>query len=352
MRILIITSSTTRSGGTRQALYQARGLADRGHDVSLCLPDDSEFWELQPEPFWHRLPGDKRQWRAELEKLLPANPDEPTIVHAFHNKAVKLVAWWGLFWRRRNLACVAHRGVIFRPNNPLPYLSPAMKVFIVNSQACARAISRYAAQSKIRIVTNAVPDERVTPKIDPEALRRSLGLSSEDLCFVYTGNDNPIKGVELLLRGFAAANLPRACLILIGTEQARWQGLTEELGLAGRVRHVGGVENVADYLQLGDSFVFPSHMDSSPNALLEAMCMGLPVVATNTGGLPEIVRGNGILVPPGDTAALGQALAAMAAEPEQRAAWGLASRKLGQMYSVNARCQALESIYASLVRVP
>ena len=351
MRIIIITSSTSRSGGTRQALYQAEGLAGRGHTVSLCLPDDSNFWDLHPAPFWHRLPRSKRQWRTELESLLPENPDEPVIVHAFHNKAVKLVAWWGLFWRRRNLACVAHRGVVFRPNNPLPYLSPAMKAFIVNSQACAKAISLYTPQRKIRVVANAVPDKRVTPQAAPEALRRNLNLHDANPCFVYIGNDNPVKGTEVLLRAFAATPLSQARLILLGTNPTRWRDLTEKLGLADRIRHVGHVENVADYLQLGDAFVFPSlpDMDSAPNVLLEAMRMGLPVVATNIGGVPEIMCGNGILVPPSDVAALGQALIAMAENPAQRAAWGRISSELGQKYSVTARCQDLESIYTQLL---
>jgi len=351
LRILIITSSTNRSGGTRQALYQARGLAERGHAVSLCLPDESSFWEREPESFWHRLPQNKRLWRAELEKLMPENPDEPVIVHAFHNKAVKLAAWWGLFWRQRNLACVAHRGVVFRPNNPLPYLSPAMKAFIVNSQACAKAISLYTPQRKIRVVANAVPDERVTPQTAPEALRQSLNLHDANPCFVYVGNDNPVKGTEVLLRAFAATPLPEARLILLGTNPAHWRDLTEKLGLAERIRHVGPIENVADYLQLGDVFVFPSlpDMDSAPNVLLEAMRMGLPVVATNVGGVPEIVCGNGILVPPDDAAALSQALTTIAENPAQRTVFGRISSELGQKYSVSARCQALESIYTELL---
>lgn len=113
-----------------QAVYQSQGLADRGHDVTLCLPYDSSLWEL-PEaaanPLWHRLPPSVAEHRAAVENLLPADFATPTVIHAFHNRAVKRVAWWGLFWRRRNLVCVAHRGVIFRPGNPLPYWSPAMK---------------------------------------------------------------------------------------------------------------------------------------------------------------------------------------------------------------------------------
>ena len=144
MRVIIVTWSNNRSGGTRQAVYQARGLSERGHDVTLCLPHDSSLWELpgmRDNPLWRALPAEESRQRAFIEGLFPSDPATPTIVHAFHNKAVKRMAWWGLFWRHRALACVAHRGVIFRPGNPLPYLSPAMKAFIPNSEACARAIA-------------------------------------------------------------------------------------------------------------------------------------------------------------------------------------------------------------------
>ena len=60
MRVIIITSSSNRSGGTRQAVYQAQGLSERGHDVALCLPHDSMLWELPnaaSNPLWHDVAG-------------------------------------------------------------------------------------------------------------------------------------------------------------------------------------------------------------------------------------------------------------------------------------------------------
>ena len=346
MRIILFTSSTNRSGGTRQALYQARGLAERGHQVSLCLPHDSSFWELPPEPWWNRLPTNDADWRQHLEGLF--SDTETTVVHAFHNKAVKRLAWWGLFWGKKAV-CVAHRGVIFRPNNPLPYLSPAMRAFIVNSQACARAIGIYTPQKKIHHVPNAVPDERITPQTRPEEVSTQLKLEHGGLIYVYIGGNSAIKGAEPLLRGFARAAMPEAKLLMIGTTPSRWQSLTDELGLTAQVRHVGQVENVSDYLQLADAFVFPTHMDSAPNTLLEAVRMGLPIIASNVGGVPEIARGNGVLIPPGDEAALAAAFHEMAAKPEQRAAWAAVSTQLGAQYSVEARCTALEAIYATLL---
>ncbi len=351
MRVIIITSSSNRSGGTRQAVYQAQGLSDRGHDVTLCLPHNSELWDLpeaRSNPLWHALPQTLAEHRADVESLFPS-PETPTIVHAFHNKAVKRVAWWGLFWRNRKLACVAHRGVIYRPGNPLPYLSPSMKAFIPNSEACARAISWCCPKHKIHTVPNAIPDGRVTPSRPAEAVRAELDIPEQTLTYISVGNDNPAKGTEPLLRAFAESGLD-ACLVLIGSHRERWMPLCVELGIVEKVRLVGRSEEVSNYLQIADAFVFPSKdMDSAPNTLLEAIRMGLPVVATTVGGVPEIARDNGLLVAPGDVSALASAMRRMASDPVQRARWGESSSRQGRLYSVDARCAALEAIYLSVL---
>ena len=86
-------------------------------------------------------------------------------------------------------------------------------------------------------------------------------------------------------------------------------------------------------------------MDSAPNTLLEAIRMGLPVVATTVGGVPEIARDSGLLVPPDDVDALAKALREMASNPEQRIRWGENSLRRGRLYSVEARCAELVSFY-------
>lgn len=349
MRIIIITSSSNRSGGTRQALYQAQGLSERGHEVSLCLPHDSLYWDDPADerrPFWVRLPEELHRLRPTVEALLPADPDTPTIVHAFHNKAVKRLSWWGLWWQGRRLACVAHRGVIFRPGNPLPYLSPAMRGFLVNSTACAKALRFHCPTGKIHLVPNAIPDARVTPVRTTEAMRRLLHLPDDGTCLLgYVGNDNPLKGAEPLLRAFAGLQ-NAARLLLLGLTPALWQPLCDELGIAERVHLLPHDEAVCDYLQLLDAFVFPSYgMDSAPNTLLEAIRMGLPVVGSAVGGVPDMIAGNGLLVPPRNVEALRHAMDAMVSDPDQRRQWGETSARLGQCYTVSARCALLETLY-------
>ena len=107
---------------------------------------------------------------------------------------------------------------------------------------------------------------------------------------------------------------------MVGANPDLWLPLCDTLGIREKVRLIGQTERVSDYLQIADAFVFPSkNMDSAPNTLLEAIRMGLPVVAATVGGVPEIAQNNGLLVPPDDTEALTRALQEMASDPERTA---------------------------------
>lgn len=347
MRIIIFTSSLTPSGGARQAIYQAAGLAHAGHDVTFCIPRNSTIWKLPNESFWAPLPEDRKQWRSAIEQHLPATG--PAIVHAFHNKAVKLAAWWGLFWRSRGVVCCAHRGVIYRPGSPLPYWSPGMAAFIVNSQACARAIAWHAPTSKVHVVYNGVPDTRVTPSKNPAEVRASLGVAADTFLFGCVGHNGEVKGIDVLIDAFAAANPANAHLVLAGATEDHWGTRCRTLGIAHKVHLLGHTEAVSDYLQAFDAFILPSRSESLPNTLLEAIRMGLPVIGSNVGGVPELIDGNGLLVPPADVPALAAALTRMHADAPARTAWAARSRELGPRYTIGARVAALVEVYTRLL---
>ncbi len=349
MRIIVISSSETRSGGTRQAVYQFIELLRRGHEVFLCLPENSSMLELLQEYANNivKLPTDKKMWRKEVEKLLDV--DGKIIVHAFHNKCVKLVALWSFVWKyieKRNTVCVAHRGVIYRPGNPLPYLCPSMQAFIPNSQACANTLKFYCLPSKIKMINNGVPAKRLEITRDKQELKKELKLD-ESFVFVSIGNDNLAKGGDILLRAFAKLKNP-AKLLLVGYTKEKWQALSDELGISDKLIFAGRQENVSNYLQLGDVFVFPSrHMDSAPNTVLEAICLGLAVIASRIGGVPEFVQDNGILFPVDDEPALTLAMQSMC-ESKNLTQMAAKSLEYSKKYSITNRCDELEKLYNSL----
>lgn len=348
MQILTITSSTNRSGGTRQAIYQTQEFAKRGYNAKLCLPYNSTFWELpkkEQDPLWIALPENRSKQKIFIEKLL--SDTSPTIIHVFHNKAIKRIAWWGLSWKYKNVTCVAHRGVIYRPKNPLPYLSPAIKAFIPNSKACAKSLRWHCPSKKIYVVPNGLPAERSTPTISQEEALKHIGISYvPKFLFGFVGNNKPQKGFDILLEAFSKAHIADAHLLTMGVKEEYWRPLCEQFHITEQVHFLDHVEHISNYLQLCDAFIVPSRaMESSPNTLIEAMCMGLPIIATNAGGIPELVKGNGIIVPVADAKSMANALTYMRSNPAQREEWSKQSCLLSQQYSITTRCDTLEGIY-------
>lgn len=147
-------------------------------------------------------------------------------------------------------------------------------------------------------------------------LRRELGLHAGTSVLVSIGRLSKEKGHADLVRAVArlrhrARDLP-CCLLVVGNgpEQSGLTRLCRKLGLTGEVRLVGYQEDVRPYLALADVFVLPSHSEGSPNALLEAMAVGVPVVATSVGGIPDMVESekNALLVEDRDVSGLAEAI--------------------------------------------
>ena len=347
MNIVFMTSSRTKSGGSRQALYLARALVRRGHDLTFLAPENSTLPSLAGDLPWEYLPRNKHKWknvvRATLARKLPV------VWHVFHNKAVKKAAWWGLLWRRKPLVVLAQRGVVFPPNNFLPYVSPGIDCFVANSEACARVLARRGVSKKrLAVVYNAVPQYRITPLKTADQVREELGLGKDSFLLGAVGYNNPNKGMDKLIEAFAIANAPGR-LVLVGPDEARFGPMAEAMGVRDRVVFTGETESVADYLQILDAFALPSLSESMPNTLMEAIFLGLPVIATRTGGVPELVEGNGLLVAPGDVPGLAGGIRELALNVEQRSAWAEQSRVLARKFSIDAKAERMETLYSDLL---
>lgn len=350
MHILFLTSSKNSSGGGRQALYLAGGMAEKGHAVRFFAPPESLLRPLAPEMTWLDLPEKRGQWRKALEEAM--EDGEPTIVHAFHNKAVKTLAWCGTLWRilRRPVACVAHRGVIYPPNNVLPYIAPGIRLFAVNSQACLKTLPLWWRRDAGRVVYNCVSASKVTPRRQPGEVRAELGATEDATVIGCVSNNAPVKGQEFLIRAFAKIALPGMILCMVGGDREKWSPLCRELGVMDQVRIIPRTEHVADYLQTFTLFVLPSLMESSPNTLLEAMCMGLPAVCSAVGGVPECISDPRYLVPPGDADALAKAVRNALADKEGLALAAARNLAFSENFSVARKVEAMEKLYAELLK--
>src|SRR6266571_4751823 len=192
------------------------------------------------------------------------------------------------------------------------------------------------------------------PSRSPEAVRRELGLGNE-VVVVHSSNLRPGKRVDLLLETVARVRPPEAfkLLILAGEAFAPFAGDVRRLGLADRVIVREKVHAIEEYLQIADVGLYTSDAESFCLSILEAMCFGCPSVSTGVGGIPEVVEDNesGLLVPPGDVAALTKALEALIHDELRRRALGRAAQaRARERFSAEVIVPRYEALYRRLCR--
>ncbi|WP_165185035.1 glycosyltransferase [Caulobacter soli] len=185
-------------------------------------------------------------------------------------------------------------------------------------------------------IERGVPPERV--HFVPNAVKPPTSLAApfrDGVCaprIVAAGRLHPKKGFDVLIAALAMLRDQGQafdCEIAgEGDERPKLEGLIAEHGLEGRVRLVGWRGDVSAFLATGDVFAFPSYQEGFPLVLLEAMAVGLPAASSAIPGPVEMIAEgeDGVLVPPGDPAALAQALAGLIAAPEKAVALGAAAR--------------------------
>ena len=173
-----------------------------------------------------------------------------------------------------------------------------------------------------------------------EKLRQlvNLSLQADSAVFIiHVGKLTPAKGQDDLLEAFAgvASAFPKSFLVLVGEGEQRpaLEARIHTLGLDGRALLAGFREDVLDLMAGADLFVFPSRQEGLGGAVMEALLLGLPVIASTAGGIPELFEGlqdkSSVvrLVPPDDVTALRDALAqSLQLDPSARCGWGERAR--------------------------
>lgn len=193
-------------------------------------------------------------------------------------------------------------------------MKQASFVVTVCDELTGRAVGMGIPRSKVRTIPNGCDPEIFFPQ-DRQESRRLLGVPPDTRLAVFTGNLVHVKGIPELIQAIAHLNASGvtvdAALIGRGPLEQSLKDRCRSLGLTERVRFLGSKPpaEVARWLSAADVFCLPSYSEGSPNAMVEALRCGRPVVASNVGGIPELLDPTcGILVPPRDVGALAQAL--------------------------------------------
>lgn len=231
---------------------------------------------------------------------------------------------------------------------------------LANSEAVVRSLVEEdrVAKSRIEMIPNFVGPEAFAEY--PPAGRRELfsrsGIPANALTVGVVARLAAVKDHAMLLR--AASRIvhahPEVHFVLIGDgpERAALFAQARAAGIAARVHFLGTLPNTPNPHGLLDISVLPSRTEGFPNAVVEAMAAGRPVVATAVGGTPEaVVEGRtALLVPPGDDSSMAKAVQTLIESPGQRDAFGAAGRERARTrYYVDVVLDRLSDWYASLL---
>jgi len=231
---------------------------------------------------------------------------------------------------------------------------------ICNSDAIAARFAGSRWRDRVLTVMNGVDLTEYRPDLSGAAARAELGWAGRPIVAAISRLD-PEKGHDVLLEAMRrlATRCPDARLVIAGRaavdpagRHAALQRRIESLGLGAAVRLVGFRRDIPALLAAADVCVLPAEAEACGRVLLEAMAMAKPVVATASGGTPEIVQDGvtGILVPPGDAGAVAAALENLLRDPGRAGSMGAAGRdRAVAHFTIEAHAENTMRAYAELL---
>lgn len=228
--------------------------------------------------------------------------------------------------------------------------------FVATSKAIRRRLEQAGVAAEAIVdIPNGVDLQRFAARHDRPGRRRGLGLAPDAPLVVFVGIVDLRKGVDVLLPAWRSvrARIPDAGLLLVGPVSD--PALQAAVGAAVRdgVSAVGSVDDVRPYLEAADAFVLPSRQEGLPNAVLEAMASGLPVVACDAEGALAGVITDGVdgRVVPHTPEAVADAIVEILRDPRRAADMGdRARQKIERDFDIDRIADRFRDLYAALAR--
>jgi glycosyltransferase involved in cell wall biosynthesis len=385
-KILHIITRLDRGGSAQNTLLTCQELS-RKYDVvlahGLSLESKMNDWERQSVerqiaearkhglrditiPSLVRRVDPVRDIRAFLALLTLLRREKPAIVHTHTYKAGILGSWAA---KMAGVPIIIHtpHGHIF-----FGHFSPQVtRCFMLMERLTAAIVDRMVAltegersdyvafsvanQEKMVTIHSGVNVDRfMKVKRNGREKKLSLGLNAEAPVVGTVGWLLPIKGPIYLLKAMAEVwhTHPDIQLVYVGKGdlEEEVKGEAYRTGLSDKVKFLGWRDDIPEIMQFLDIFVLPSLNEGMGRVLVEAMACGKPIVASNVGGIPDLVKDghNGFLVGPGDVNGLSLAIKKLIEDEQLRLEMGAKGRAISRNYGVEEMIKKIDDLYTSL----
>ena len=350
-------------GGAERLLVSIAGAADHHlfdyHAGYLLSSKDQLVAELEGEGVTvHRFGSDRRgdlRWLLRLWRLLRTEGFDVVHVHSpFLAVIARVLVRGGLGRRRPTLIYTEHNvwSAYGRPTRWANCLTYGLDdVHLAVSEAARQSVGR-RWRDGVEVVVHGIPIQQVAAQAAArEASRFELGITPDQVVIGTVANHRREKDYPTLLAAARTVLDSAESVQFVAVGQGPLTKAIEaehrRLGLGDRFRLLGYRDDAVRVMAAADVFTLSSIQEGYPVALMEALALGLPVVATNVGGISDAIHEGleGELVPPGRPDLLARAVLRMVQDPSRRAQTGRAARERALEFDVQRAALSIEKVY-------
>lgn len=369
-RILILTTTGSWGGTENQIAHQARHLLAQGFQVTagtLMDGDGTLLRELSasPEITTFSLHTTMRTpWRV-MDLATRLGDDRPSLVIAYLFHPYLVARILGKLFRRIPVISSFRSGGQEKWRSFLDRMTmPLTDFYVVPSEDSARFAREElrVPEKKLRVIPIGLDIAWLrSPNIPREQTREQLGLAEQDFVIGCVARFHPVKDHETLLRAFKElrgseeGKYSKLLLVGKGEDDLKVRSLTEKLELLEHVVFAGFRRDLPEIYSAMDAACYTSRMEGLGNAAVEALSVGLPVIATSAPGFTTYLRHeqNALLAPVGDPKAISRAIARVISEPELASRISRqASADALERYSLKACSTAYDALIRELLGSP
>lgn len=373
MRILMLNNEypPLGGGGSNACKYILKEFANKDLEVDVVTSSSSNTFEMEKigdTVNIYKLPINKKDihywtqreiiaysWKANkfIKKLMEEK--EYDVCHAFFGIPCGAIAY---LLRKKIPYIVSLRGSDvpgFNNRFGLQYvfLKPIIKsiwkragAVVANSKGLRELALLTSPDQEISVIYNGIDVSEFKPDLN----RTNDG---DVLRIVCVSRLIERKGIKYLIEAIGKLKDKNIKLVLVGegNQEEELKKLAQDLGISNIVDFKGYIshDNIADIYRNSDVFILPSLNEGMSNALLEGMASGLTVIVTDTGGTVELLDGNGIIIPMGDSDAIVEAIRRLMDHPDERKRMNIKSRKIAELMDWKAVGESYLKVYEDVI---
>lgn len=376
-KILYLITKSNFGGAQRYVYDLATHLDPEEFDIAVALGGEGELKEklesagirVIPIPSLQRDLSIKKEMQAFVDIYKILKLEQPDVFHINSSKAGGLGAFIGRLCRVPNIIFTSHAWA-FNEDRP-SWQKPVLKLFhwltvllshrtITVSNAVKDQMDWPMVHNKMFTVYNGRPTIDFLDKNDARvALAKLAPQLADHIDGIWTGSIgelHPVKRhdvmIEVVANLVAGGHQIRHLIIGDGELQEKLTQLIEEKGLTEHVFLLGRIDEAARYLKAFNYYVQPSRSEALAYTVVEAAQAGLPIVASNVGGIPEVIENgkSGLLVPKEDPTSLQSALERLLNKPDESSLFAQAAQERGTRFSMETMQQETLTVYVNKSR--